>query len=90
MYIEKVIPWKSNKWIAPPPQEIARIRRQASTHEEAVGDQDVGFEATEGSEHSMNGDVSEPDGDTQEKSKDDTDASVPETNGGEKTEKDLQ
>jgi len=34
MYIEKVTPWKSNKWIAPLPQEIARIRRAAGTHEE--------------------------------------------------------
>ena len=38
----------------------------------------------------MNEDVSEPDGDTQEKSKDDTDESVPEVNGGEKIEEDLQ
>jgi len=33
MYIEKVVPWKSNKWIAPPPHEIARIRKAAGTHE---------------------------------------------------------
>jgi hypothetical protein len=33
MYIEKVVPWKSNKWIAPPPHEIARIRKAAGTHD---------------------------------------------------------
>src|SRR5215469_2699393 len=66
MYIEKAIPWKSNKWVAPPPHEIARIRRQAGTHEEAVGD-DVGFEATEAPERSVNENVSEPDGEPQEK-----------------------
>jgi SP family sugar:H+ symporter-like MFS transporter len=40
MYIEKVLPWKSNKWIAPPPHEIAKIRKAAGTHEgdeEAAG-----------------------------------------------------
>jgi len=89
MYIEKVIPWKSNIWVAPPPQEIARIRRQAGTHEEDVGVQEVGLETTEVPDRSMNGDVSEPEGDTQEKSKDDTDASIPEVNGNEKNEKDL-
>ena len=89
MYIKKVIPWKSNKWTAPPPHEIARIRRQARTHEEAVGDQDVGLEATRGSEHSMNEDVLEADGDAQEKSKHDTDSSVPEANGSEQLEKDA-
>jgi hypothetical protein len=35
MYIEHVVPWKSTKWIAPPPHEIARIRKRAGTHEEA-------------------------------------------------------
>jgi SP family sugar:H+ symporter-like MFS transporter len=38
MYIEKVLPWKSNKWIAPPPHEIARIRKAAGTHE---GDEEM-------------------------------------------------
>jgi SP family sugar:H+ symporter-like MFS transporter len=33
MYIEKITPWKSNKWVAPPPHEIARIRKAAGTHE---------------------------------------------------------
>jgi SP family sugar:H+ symporter-like MFS transporter len=33
MYIEKVTPWKSSKWVSPPPHEIARIRKAAGTHE---------------------------------------------------------
>jgi hypothetical protein len=37
MYLSKIAPWKSNKWIAPPPHEIARIRKEAGTHE---GDED--------------------------------------------------
>ena len=35
MYIEKVIPWQSAKWIAPPAAEIARIRKAAGTHDDA-------------------------------------------------------
>jgi hypothetical protein len=31
MYLSGVLPWKSSQWIAPPPDEIARIRREAGT-----------------------------------------------------------
>jgi len=43
MYIEKVVPWKSNKWVAPSPSEIAKIRKAAGTHEGDAeeGDADV-------------------------------------------------
>ncbi|KAI1424034.1 hexose transporter [Xylaria sp. FL1777] len=34
MYVQHVNPRKSEKWIAPPPEEIARIRREAGTGEE--------------------------------------------------------
>jgi hypothetical protein len=34
MYIEKVIPWKSKDWEAPSPEEIARIRKEAGTHDD--------------------------------------------------------
>jgi SP family sugar:H+ symporter-like MFS transporter len=34
MYLTKVIPWKSNKWVAPLPSEMAKIRKQAGTHED--------------------------------------------------------
>jgi len=35
MYIERVLPWKSSKWEAPPASEISRIRKEAGTDEEA-------------------------------------------------------
>ncbi|KAI0450921.1 hexose transporter [Xylaria acuta] len=35
MYIQRVSPRKSAKWIAPPPEEIARIRREAGTGDDA-------------------------------------------------------
>ncbi|KIV98493.1 hypothetical protein, variant 1 [Verruconis gallopava] len=40
MYLSKVLPWKSRKWIAPPPHEMARIRREAGTHQtdEEIGE----------------------------------------------------
>ncbi|KAK8030204.1 hexose transporter [Apiospora rasikravindrae] len=39
MYVEHVAPTKSAKWVAPPPEEIARIRREAGT--EVVVDDDA-------------------------------------------------
>jgi hypothetical protein len=41
MYIEKVLPWKSRDWIAPHPDEIARIRKAAGTHEDVEADAGV-------------------------------------------------
>ena len=35
MYIQGVLPWNSQKWVAPPPDEIARIRAEAHGVEEA-------------------------------------------------------
>ena len=32
MYITKVTPWKSNKWVAPLPHEMAKIRKEAGTN----------------------------------------------------------
>lgn len=29
MYLQGVLPWKSASWVAPPPEEIARIRKEA-------------------------------------------------------------
>ncbi|KAK8859046.1 hexose transporter [Apiospora arundinis] len=40
MYVEHVPPTKSAKWVAPPPEEIARIRREAGT-ELVVDDDDT-------------------------------------------------
>lgn len=33
MYLQGVLPWNSAKWVAPPPEEIARIRKEAGTHD---------------------------------------------------------
>jgi SP family sugar:H+ symporter-like MFS transporter len=38
MYLSKIRPWKSSKCIAPPPHEIARIRREAGT---GNGDEEI-------------------------------------------------
>ena len=35
MYIQRVLPWKSAKWEAPPAEEMSRIRKEAGTHDEA-------------------------------------------------------
>ena len=39
MYLSNVLPMKSSKWIAPPPEEIARIRAEAGTHDAALAEQ---------------------------------------------------
>jgi hypothetical protein len=39
MYLSGVVPWKSSHWTAPPPEEIARIRKEAGTHEAALAEE---------------------------------------------------
>ena len=39
MYLSNVRPWKSTQWVAPPPEEIARIRQEAGTHEAALAEE---------------------------------------------------
>lgn len=39
MYLSGVKPWKSSQWTAPPPEEIARIRKEAGTHEAALAEE---------------------------------------------------
>lgn len=36
MYIEKVVPWNSSKWVAPSAAEVARIRKEAGTGDDVV------------------------------------------------------
>jgi len=36
MYLSGVLPWKSSEWVAPPPEEIARIRKEAGTEVESA------------------------------------------------------
>lgn len=38
MYLSSVVPWKSSSWTPPPPEEIARIRRHAGTHDAALAE----------------------------------------------------
>lgn len=98
MYIEKVIPWESSKWIAPPPHEIARIRRAAGTHEDTAGAPEKDLEAAGASEHAVNGNAVNgnvpatngvPNGVSQEKEKEEQngDSPAPEANG---PQKDMQ
>lgn len=41
MYISGVLPWQSSKWVAPPPEEIARIRQDAGTHDAPLHDSEI-------------------------------------------------
>lgn len=36
MYIDKVLPWKSSQWEAPPAEEMARLRKEAGTAEDGL------------------------------------------------------
>ena len=55
MYIQHVIPWQSNKWIAPPASEIARIRAEAGTGDVPL---DIGEKQDRG--QSLGGDTERP------------------------------
>ncbi|KAL6904482.1 sugar transporter domain-containing protein [Trichoderma evansii] len=40
MYLEHVKPWKSTKWVAPPPEHMANIRYKAGVDLDAIADHD--------------------------------------------------
>lgn len=40
MYLEHVLPWKSTKWVPPPPEHMANIRRKAGADLDAIADQE--------------------------------------------------
>jgi SP family sugar:H+ symporter-like MFS transporter len=40
MYLEHVLPWKSSKWVPPPPEHMANIRRKAGVDLDVLADQD--------------------------------------------------
>jgi len=48
MYIERVTPWKSKHWVAPSPEEIARIRKAAGTHDDVETGELNGTNGTKG------------------------------------------
>ncbi|EHY54611.1 hexose transporter hxt5 [Exophiala dermatitidis] len=50
MYILGVKPWKSASWIAPPPEEITKIRRQAGTHEDVEEAGEAAARSSDGTE----------------------------------------
>ena len=39
MYLAGVLPWKSSQWIAPPPEEIDRIRAEAGTNDASMAEE---------------------------------------------------
>ena len=39
MYLSNVTPWKSSSWVAPAPDEIDRIRKEAGTHDGAMAEE---------------------------------------------------
>ncbi|UKZ65087.1 uncharacterized protein TrAtP1_006288 [Trichoderma atroviride] len=40
MYLEHVLPWKSTKWVPPPPEHMANIRKKAGVDLDAIADQE--------------------------------------------------
>lgn len=54
MYLERVKPWESSKWVAPSAEEMAKRRREAGT--ELVDDETV-HEPERGSEGGLSGDT---------------------------------
>lgn len=57
MYLERVSPMKSTKWVAPPPEEMSRIRKEAGTDLEtaipAASDEEM-LQRDSGAENSQN------------------------------------
>jgi len=56
MYILGVKPWQSANWVAPAPEEIDRIRREAGTHEDVAEAGDVQPAAANGAEFGRDSD----------------------------------
>lgn len=52
MYLSNVLPWKSSKWEAPPPEEISRIRKEAGVNDAALAEHGEGA-AVRGSDDSV-------------------------------------
>lgn len=60
MYIQGVLPWQSAAWVAPPPEEIARIRKEAGTHIPVDGGEDGAGGVRAGGADGGGGDVIAP------------------------------
>ncbi|KAL6876808.1 general substrate transporter [Trichoderma novae-zelandiae] len=50
MYLEHVQPWKSSKWVPPPPEHMANIRRKAGVDLDVLADHDSDTPITDGHE----------------------------------------
>lgn len=60
MYLERVKPWESSRWVAPSAEEMARRRREAGT--ELVDDHDDGPARDHVSEGGLSGETHPPEG----------------------------
>ena len=56
MYIQGVLPWKSAEWVAPPPEEIARIRANAGTAEGELERAESGIQPQVSAQRGLGGD----------------------------------
>ena len=57
MYLQGVLPWQSSKWVAPPWEEVERIRLEAGTHEGPTGVDDIMAAPEDGSKNSQDSDL---------------------------------
>ncbi len=65
MYIEKVVPWESRDWVVPPPEEMARVRKEAGTADAAEAGEANGV--TNGTNDDISREEKEPDREDAEK-----------------------
>ncbi|TFB02990.1 Hexose transporter 2 [Trichoderma ghanense] len=60
MYLEHVLPWKSSKWVPPPPEHMANIRRKAGVDLDVLADHDSDTPITDGHDKRASPDVPAP------------------------------
>ncbi|EXJ86564.1 MFS transporter, SP family, sugar:H+ symporter [Capronia epimyces CBS 606.96] len=70
MYLLGVKPWKSSSWVAPPPEEIAAIRRAAGTHEDVAEAGEAATSSTANGNANANADVGRDSADNAKAEKD--------------------
>ncbi|PTB73808.1 galactose permease [Trichoderma longibrachiatum ATCC 18648] len=60
MYLEHVKPWQSSKWVPPPPEHMANIRRKAGVDLDVLADHDSDTPITDGHDKQVSPDVPAP------------------------------
>ncbi|KAH0489420.1 hypothetical protein TgHK011_009851 [Trichoderma gracile] len=60
MYLEHVKPWRSSKWVPPPPEHMANIRRKAGVDLDVLADHDSDTPITDGHDKQVSPDVPAP------------------------------